>query len=406
MPCFEPLASLQVLGAHGIYLETNLGRLVDAESGFWNVPLGHGWGTSADASDKDYFSDVSLVTHPAAEALATRLCELTGFERVIFLTSGSAAVDCAIRLSFQATAEGRSIRPSLLSLKGAYHGSTGLALLAASGSYPRWMPVGSMSVTSLGPWVFNSHLNAATAREHLSNLGIDWGSLASFVFEPIQGAGGARQLSPVVFEAIAEQCRDAGTLVIADEVATGIGRAGEIIRSTQYTLSPDIVVLGKGLTNGRYPLSAVLLSKSVVNTIESSTRHTAVRYLWGETFGGTPRGCRTALEVLEEIATTTLLNDVRTRSRFTGTVLKDRLGAIDVVEEIRCPSNSMMFGIKVSTKVIAEAIRMAMLRRGFRVINEGATVLLMPMLRMPKRVLEEMVHELHDAIEEVGGTAT
>lgn len=400
MPCFEAPSGLQIHDAHGMYLETNVGRLLDAESGYWNVGLGHGWLRQGGESSPNYFADVSLVSHPAAEALANRLCMFTESEQVIFLTSGSSAIDCAIRIAFQATTSRRGHRSSVLSIKGAYHGSTALSLLAAGGSYGRWLPTGSLSVTSLGSWAFDPNLTEKDFEQLLDAENVDWPNIACFIFEPIQGAGGVRELNAKAYDAIAKRCLQAGALIVADEVATGIGRAGHLIRTERLAYRPDIVVLGKGLTNGSYPLSAVLLKPSIVDAIQGSTKHTALKYLWGETFGGAPEGCSAALRVLEAIREPGFLPSVRTNSLLMSSILIEALANAPLIEEVRCPDDAMMFGVKLTSKFAADAVRILMIGRGVRVINEGSSVILMPMLLMPNPQLREIASCLRGAIDD------
>lgn len=191
--------------------------------------------------------------------------------------------------------------------------------------------------------------------------------------------------------------------MIADEVCTGIGRGGFLARSEVYENRPDILVLGKGLTNGEQPLSALLLSESVVSRIESSTNHPSVRYLWGETMGGTPAACMAALAVLEHVSNPTFLGKVRKTAASFKTLLVQTVGPLGPVVEVRAPHGAMMFGVKLASKSVADHACALALAKGVRLICEGSCIVLMPALVMQGRVWKRICSVMADSILEAAG---
>jgi adenosylmethionine-8-amino-7-oxononanoate aminotransferase len=402
MPYYDRDETLpMVTGARGHYVHTSAGRLLDLASGYWSVPLGHGYGPIRNASRRTFFADLSSVRQRAAEELCDRLCDELGYARAILLTSGSSAVDCALRISMQATAAKRVRRNGFVSLKGCFHGSTALGLAVAGAGFDHWLPDSFATVQKPGTWVFDTRVDRRTADDLIDADGLHFSSVSALIVEPIQGAGGVRELAPAAYEALAERCWESGGLVVADEVATGIGRAGYLCRSQLYGKRPDIVVLGKGITNGEAPLSVVLLSQSVVDRIEASTRHTSVKWLWGETYGGSVTGaCDAAMQVLN-ILDDDFLASIRERSFSLGEYLRRQVPLGGAVSAVRTPPDAYMFGIGLETGEQAKRVRQWLQSAGIRVVHEGPNIVLMPMFTMSVRKLKGAFRQVGMAISKL-----
>ena len=198
--------------------------------------------------------------NPYAGSLARRLCaranaaapartgEAAAYSNVYFASSGSEAVEAALKLARAATG-----RPRLLSLEGAYHGCTmGSCALMTRGPYrdpfePHLPGVGSL------PFGDSAALEAALSA----------GDVAAVVVEPIQLEGGVRALAPAYVEALCASTRRHGTLLVADEVQTGLGRTGRFLASETWPRRPDAVLLAKHLGGGLMPISAMLTRREL-----------------------------------------------------------------------------------------------------------------------------------------------
>lgn len=402
MPCYELLEGRpRIVRANGSYIFSESGRMLDLASGYWSVPLGHN-NPLVQACGKPFFADVSTAESNPAELLAEQLCHRLGYAKTILLTSGSSAVDCALRIALQVTAQGRVRKDTFVSLKGCFHGSTALGLAVAGSGFDHWLPNQFIKVKKPGRWVFSKTLAEGEANQAASyDLG-ELTDIAAMIFEPILGAGGVHEFNPVAYEALAQQCHSVGGLVIADEVATGIGRAGFLARSEMYETKPDVVVLGKGLTNGLAAVSAVLLSKDVADRIELSTKHDSVKWLWGETYGGSvSSACEAASNVL------TYLNEgrlsrIRGRGTELGLELLRQIPIGGVVVDVRTPSHASMFAVEFRSKKLADQVRSELAAKGIRVINEGPSVVLMPMLTTRRNQIASAFDEMRIVVEHLG----
>jgi adenosylmethionine-8-amino-7-oxononanoate aminotransferase len=274
----------QAVRARGCWIEDAEGRrYLDAVGGAFVVNSGHGIEEIAAAVGEQAarlgYVNGTQFTHAAAEELAQELAEILPepLRYSYFLSSGSEAVEAAVKLARQVQVErGRPGRWKVLSRTPSYHGNT-LAALALSGrehyrktygplliDFPRF-PAPDPYRQPDGPASTGEALAEAIARE-----GAD--SIAAVIVEPIGGSStGAVVPTEAYQRRIAELCRAHDILLIADEVLAGVGRTGRWFSFEHYPgMAPDIVVLGKGLNGGYAPLSAVVATREIVETLERS----------------------------------------------------------------------------------------------------------------------------------------
>ncbi len=212
--------------------------------------------------------------------LAERLAATTAgaLPGVMFAASGSEAIDLAIK-----TARGVTGRSGIVSAAGSYHGQTGFALAAGDTAYrapfgPNLPGFTQVPFDDLG----------ALARA----VGDD---TAAVVLEPIPATLGMREPSAGFFEEVAELCRHKGAKLILDEVQTGLGRTGRIWCYQHHDIRPDMLVTGKGLSGGMYPMSATLMTEELLHFYDGFP---LVHF---STYGGAEIGCSAALAVLDVI---------------------------------------------------------------------------------------------------------
>jgi acetylornithine/succinyldiaminopimelate/putrescine aminotransferase len=212
--------------------------------------------------------------------LAERLAETTGgrLPGVIFGVGGGEAIDLAIKVARAGTA-----RQGVVSATGGYHGHTGLAMAAGDPEFrdpfgPN--PPGFVQV----PFDDLEALEAAVDD-----------SCAAVLLEPIPATLGMPIACPGYFEGVQTICRDRGAMLVIDEVQTGLGRTGKIWGYQHHELEPDVVVTGKGLSGGLYPISATLMTRELHSFFDTHP------HIHISTFGGAELGCAVALEVLDII---------------------------------------------------------------------------------------------------------
>jgi acetylornithine/succinyldiaminopimelate/putrescine aminotransferase len=210
--------------------------------------------------------------------LASLIAELMpgDLEYSVFGVSGGEAVDLAFKVARAYTG-----RASIVSARGGYHGHTGLALAAGDEKYRRPFgpsAPGFVQVPYGDPDTLAQTLNADTAAVILETIPATLG----VVIPPAGYLQSVRQL-----------CDEKGILLIVDEVQTGLGRTGKLWAFQHFNIIPDIVVLGKGLSGGLYPITATVLRKPLESVFHADP------FIHVSTFGGAELGCKIACRVLE-----------------------------------------------------------------------------------------------------------
>ena len=241
--------------------------------------------------------------NPYAGRLARTLSERTGYDSAFFPCTGTEAVESALKLSRAATS-----RPRFVSIVGAYHGCTfGSCALMTPGIFRDGFAPHLPGVAHVA-----SGDVEALARELAS------GDVGAVIVEPVQGEGGIRPLAGDFVEALCTLTETHGTLLVADEAQTGLGRTGALLASASWPRRPDVVLLGKALGGGMVPISAMLTRRAIFE--HAYGRDFAVGEAHNTTFQGNALGCVAALTMLE------LLDDALfARVRENGALLAERL---------------------------------------------------------------------------------
>ncbi|MEA2630884.1 MAG: hypothetical protein QOE66_1103 [Chloroflexota bacterium] len=297
----------------GVELFDDTGKAyLDFVSGFGSLNLGHNPPavvaaiTAALGQQAPGFTPASV--NPLAAALAERLVRITpsGLEMVFFTNSGAEAVEAAIKLARAATGRG-----ALLSCHGSFHGKT-LGALSVTGNKNYQQPFGPL-LPDCQSVAFGDQdaLEAALAtRRH-----------AAFLVEPIQGEGGMITPPPGYLAAAQRLCRDVGTLLIVDEVQTGLGRTGTMFAVEAEGVEPDILTLAKSLGGGLMPLGAMVARRDhwmkAYGTFQTFALHSS-------TFSGGSLACAAGLSALEVLGEGSIVANAARR----GEQLREGLEAI------------------------------------------------------------------------------
>ncbi|AMM32401.1 Acetylornithine aminotransferase [Sinomonas atrocyanea] len=327
----------------------------------------HPFVTSVISSQLATLGHVSnFFTSPTQVALAEKLLEVTGApagSKVFFANSGTEANEAAFKLARRNAGTAEEPRTKVVALEGAFHGRTmGALALTAKKAYREPfepLPGGVVHV----PFGDVEALAAAVDR-----------TTQAVFLEPIQGEAGVVPLPPGYLAAARKITRDAGALLIVDEVQTGMGRTGTWLAIEGSGIVPDAVTLAKGLGGG-FPIGALVTFGG-----ENSARLTAGQH--GTTFGGNPVATAAALATLHAIETQGVLANVRA----VGERLHAALGALPEVAEVR--GRGLLLGLDLVTPAgvpeganLAAAVVDAALEAGFIVNAPGPrTVRLAPPL--------------------------
>jgi adenosylmethionine---8-amino-7-oxononanoate aminotransferase len=222
----------------------------------------------------------------------------------------------------------------------------------------------------------------------------------------VQGAAGMKLATERGLERLAQGCRDAGVLLVADEVATGFGRTGTLFASDQRGLRPDLLCLGKGLTGGYLPLSATVAADRVYEAFLGEDLSSRTLY-HGHSYSGNALGAAVALRHLRLIQERDVLAGVRARSAELRALLDRRVAPLAAVREVRLCG--LMGGIELAPPPGAERwgrkVCAAAVARGVLLRPLGDVVVLMPPLTVTAGEVTRIVDTLVDAIGEVAGAA-
>ncbi|MEM6311049.1 MAG: aminotransferase class III-fold pyridoxal phosphate-dependent enzyme [Pseudomonadota bacterium] len=291
---------------------------VDAVGGLWCVNLGYSNDKVKDAIAKQlydlpYYSAFSGTTNPMAIEASYLVREFfapDGMERVFFTSGGSDSVDTCLRLARQYhRLRGEPNRTKFLSLKKGYHG-THFGGASVNGnnrfriSYEPLLP-GCFHLPS--PYAYRNPFNetnpgklaqliAQAAEDEIQFQGPD--SVAAFIMEPIQGAGGVIVPDGSFMKLMREICDRHGILFIADEVITGFGRTGDWSGSRHFGIQPDMMCTAKGITSGYFPVGAALMSGKVAETFEKADAAGGIFH--GYTYSAHPVGAAAVVACMEE----------------------------------------------------------------------------------------------------------
>ncbi|MEO1249022.1 MAG: aspartate aminotransferase family protein [Pseudomonadota bacterium] len=323
--------------AKGVWLwDSDGNKILDGMAGLWCVNVGYGRQELVDAASKQmsrlsfYNTFFKTATEPAVE-LSEKLVQLTpqGLNHVFFANSGSEANDTVVRIvRHYWNLRGKHRKKTIIGRNYGYHGSTlasvslcGMAPMHAQADLPLpgfvhikppyWFDYGG----DLSPEEFG--LEAARAlEERILELGAE--TVAAFIAEPIQGAGGVIIPPESYFPEIQRICKKYNVLLIADEVICGFGRIGHWFGSDRYNITPDLMPMAKGITSGYVPLAAVMVGDKVADTLIDK----GGEFFHGFTYSGHPVACAVALANIALIEKEGLVE--RTRDD-TGPYLRKRL---------------------------------------------------------------------------------
>src|ERR671934_2983602 len=335
------IEALELLGfgrdfvrAEGLSLWDHEGReVLDFLAGYGAVSLGHNHPDVRAAIEEVLQArapNFLLVSpQPLAAALARRLAEIApgDLDLCTFGSSGSEAVESALKLARAATR-----RTRFLSAERSYHGTT-IGALSVTGSVRHRAPFEPLLEGCIRLPFGDAHVLERELRRR---------DVAAFVLEPMQGEGGMRPAPPGYVAEAARLCRRYGTLLVLDEIQTGLGRCGHLFLCEEDNVEPDVLLLAKGLSGGLAPIAAMItrprLWERAYGTLQRYDLHCT-------TFGGGPVACAAALATLEVIERDRLVQAAAAAGEYLEARLRAATAGHRLVREVR--GRGLLWGIEL-----------------------------------------------------------
>ena len=306
-----------VVRAEGMYLWNDRGdKIIDASSGLFCVSAGHGRKEIAEAVGKQLreldFCAPFLRAHPKQFELATRVAELTpgDLNRIFFCNSGSESVDTAMKVALAYhQARGQGGRNVFVSRERAYHGVNfgGVALSGLVNNRRKYGPglpgIAHMRHTHLKENFFTKGegTHGVELAEDLVRFVNLYGAenIAACFVEPIAGSTGCLVPPQGYLAKLRQICDTHGILLVFDEVICGFGRTGQTFGAQSFSVTPDILTMAKGITNGAQPMGAVAVSERIHDTIMGASPEGAIEFFHGYTYSGHPAACAAGIATLD-----------------------------------------------------------------------------------------------------------
>jgi adenosylmethionine-8-amino-7-oxononanoate aminotransferase len=418
-------ARIWVEGRGAIIKDADGREYIDGLSGLWNVNVGHGRRELADAASAQmstlaYASAYAGSTNYRAIELAELLSTLAypSINAFFFTSGGAEATDSSIKTArFFWKATGKPDKVKVISRLRGYHGVT-MAAMCATGLPAYWpmfeprMP-GFVHIDAPDPYRFVSpdpaesigvaaanQLEAAILRE-----GAD--TVAAFIAEPVQGAGGVIIPPPDYFARIREICDRHNVLFVSDEVITGFGRTGRWFGLEHYGVEPDIMQFAKGITSGYVPLGGIGVSDRIRDVLNNAPP--AQRWMHAYTYSGHPTCCAVAVRNLRIIQDERLVERVASLgARFKSAL--DSLLSLDGVGHVR--AQGLIGAVEVvadrETKAlhpaaaqVTQRLTDALLDRGLYTRVAMDCICLAPPFVVSENEIDRIVAIIADAIPDV-----
>lgn len=411
-------------GGDGAYLiDTEGKRYIDGVSSLWVNIHGHKV-PEIDNAIKEQVERLSHstllgVTNPPASELAKRLIDICppGLTKVFYSGDGASAVEVALKMAFQYwKLKGKPQKTKFISLENGYHGDT-LGAVSVGGI--------DLFHSAFEPLLFDTHkapsyycyrcplnktypsCDIACADEVQEILRKHHEEIIGVIFEPyVQAAGGMIVSPPGYLKKVREYCDEYGVLMILDEVATGFGRTGKMFACEHDRVTPDILVLGKGMTGGYLPLSATITTEELYEAFLGDYEEFKT-FFHGHSYAGNPLSCAASLGNLDAFENNRTLENLDQKIELFENELREFSG-LKHVGDVR--SKGLMAGIELVEDKETKSPYAPELKMGWQVADRamedevlirplGNVVVLMPPIGIPVDDLKKLLRVTYSSIK-------
>ena len=405
--------------AKGMHFWTPEGRqILDAIAGLWCVNAGHArpkivQAIAEQAAEMDFAPPFNM-GHPKAFELAERLVELTpaGLNKVFFTNSGSESVETALKMAIgyhRARGEGARIR--LIGRERGYHGVNfgGISVGGIVGNRKSFGPLlpgvdhirhtHDLARNAFSRGVPEHGAELADDLERLVALH-DASTIAAVIVEPVAGSTGVLLPPKGYLQRLRSICDKHGILLIFDEVITGFGRLGSPFAATHFGVTPDLMTVAKGITNGCVPMGAVFAKQHIHDAFMTGPEH-LIEFLHGYTYSSHPLACAAALGTLDTYAEEGLL----TRGALMAPVFENALHSLKGSPNVIDVRNIGLVGGIELEPVAGQPGKRAFdvflecWERGVLIRTTGDTIALSPPLIVESAHIDQIVSTIADVLK-------
>lgn len=364
--------SIQIVQGEGLYLKDSEGNIyLDFLSGIAVNALGHSHPAVVEAVSKqirtlDHVSN--LYSNDVAEELSSKLSEISGINgKVFFCNSGAESIEAAIKLS-RLTG-----KKKMVSLKNSFHGRT-VGALSVTGQELKQKPFRPL----LGHVKFIDSEKIRHIKRHVNRR------TAALFLETIQGEGGVINLSEEFVVTAREVTQKKKSLLVVDEIQTGIGRTGYWFHHHKFNISPDVICVAKALGGG-LPMGAIIVGNDFADLFKPGSH--------GSTFGGNPVVAKAALAVIDTIEKDNLLENAKKM----GDLFRNLISSNEQVKTIT--GEGLLIGVKLKGN-FAKNIEIQCQKLGL-LLNavKDDTLRLAPPLIVESQQITRAVEIINDAID-------
>jgi adenosylmethionine---8-amino-7-oxononanoate aminotransferase len=361
MKQYEEQEPIVIEEGDGVYLiDTEGRRYIDGVSSLWVTIHGHRV-PEIDRAIKEQVEKIGHstllgITNTTAAELAKELIDICpkGLMKVFYSGDGASAVEVALKMGFQYWQhKGKTKKTKFLSLENGYHGDT-LGAVSVGGIelfHAVYKPLLFETYKAPSYYCYRCPLGKtypsceiACAKEIEKILEKHHEEIAAVIFEPyVQAAGGMIVSPPGYIEQVREYCDKYDVIMILDEVATGFGRTGRMFACEHENITPDIMVLGKGMTGGYLPLSATIVTQKIYDAFLGEYDEFKT-FFHGHSYSGNPISCAAALGNLEVFRKNNTLENLRGKIEFLERELQEFKG-LEHVGDVR--NKGLMVGIEL-----------------------------------------------------------
>ena len=404
--------------ASGMHYWTDDGRQVlDGVAGLWCVNAGHArpkivQAIQEQAAEMDYAPPFQM-GHPKAFELADRVAKLApaGLDKVFFTNSGSESVETALKMALAYhRVRGEGQRTRLIGRERGYHGvnfggiSVGgivanrkmFGTLLSGVDHIRHTHDLARNAFSVGQPAHGAEF--ANTLEDVIALH-DASTIAAVIVEPVAGSTGVLIPTQGYLQKLREICDKHGILLIFDEVITGFGRTGNPFGAQTFDVTPDMIVMAKGLTNGCVPMGGVLVKRDIHDAFMNGPEH-LIEFFHGYTYSSHPLACAAGIATLDTYAEEGLLTRAQQIGGYFAEAVHSLKGEPNVID-VR--NVGLVGGIELSPIPGSPAKRafdifLDCYERGVLIRTTGDTIALSPPLIIERGQIDQIVDTVRDAI--------